>query len=102
MYVEIDGAWNETVEIDEDTAFVLVVSVKDNWEVESVTITSGAAGLNSQLMPKLEENNEYNITGNSWHYYEFEGLKSGSYSFTINAEDSEGNSNTKKISITIG
>tara|TARA_B100000965_G_scaffold191327_2_gene159701 strand:- start:5023 stop:5703 length:681 start_codon:yes stop_codon:yes gene_type:complete len=102
MYVEIDGAWNETVEIDEDTAFVLVVSVKDNWEVESVTITSGAAGLNSQLMPKLEENNEYNITGNSWHYYAFEGLKSGSYSFTINAEDSEGNSNTKKISITIG
>ena len=49
-----------------------------------------------------EYNNEYNITGNSWHYYAFEGLKSGSYSFTINAEDSEGNSNTKKISITIG
>ena len=60
------------------------------------------AGLNSQSMPKLEQNNEYNITGNSWHYHEFDGLKSGSYSFTINAADSEGNSNSKRISITIG
>ena len=102
MYVEMDGTWNETMEIDEDTPFVLVVSVKDNWEVETVTLTSGAAGLNSQSMPKLEQNNEYNITGNSWHYHEFDGLKSGSYSFTINAADSEGNSNSKRISITIG
>ena len=52
---------------------------------------------------KLEENNEYNITGNSFYHHYFEnGLKSDSYSFTIYAEDPEGNSNSKKISVSIG
>jgi len=102
MYVEMDGSWNETLEINANTPFVLAISVKDNWEVESVTVTSGAAGLNSQAMDKLGVNNEYNITGNSFYYHYFEsGLKSDSYSFSFYAVDPEGNSNTKKISLTI-
>ena len=102
MYVEIDGSWNETLEINANTPFVLAISVKDNWEVESVTVTSGAAGLNSQAMDKLGVNNEYNITGNSFYYHYFEsGLKSDSYSFSFYAVDSEGNSNSKKISLNI-
>jgi len=103
MYVEMDGSWNETLEIDADTPFLLVISVKDNWEVESVTVTSGAAGLNTQVMNKLEDNNEYNVTGSSFYYHYFEsGLKSDSYSFSFYAVDSEGNSNSKSISLTIG
>jgi len=102
MYVEMDNSWNETLEIDANTPFVLVISVKDNWEVESVTVTSGAAGLNSQVMNKLVNSNEYNITGSSFYYHYFEsGLKSDSYSFSFYAEDPDGNSNTKKISLTI-
>ena len=101
-YIEMDGSWNETKIIDADTPFVLVISVKDNWEVESVTVTSGAAGLNSQSMVKLEGNNEYNITGSSFYYYYFDsGLKSDSYSFSFYAVDLEGNSNSKKSSLTI-
>ncbi len=103
MYVEMDGTWNETLEIDANTPFVLAISVKDNWDVESVSITSGAAGLNSQPLLKLEANNQYNITSGSFYYHYFEGgLKSDSYSFTVYAEDSEGNSNSKKISVSIG
>ena len=103
MYVKMDGSWNETLEIDANAPFVLAISVKDNWEVEKVTITSGAAGLNSQPMIKLEDNNVYNITGSSFYHHYFEnGLKSDSYSFTIYAEDPEGNSNSKKISVSIG
>ena len=103
MYVEMDGSWNETLEIDANTPFILAISVKDNWEVESVTITSGAAGVNSEVMDKLDDNNNYNITtGSSFYYYPFEGLKSDSYSFTFYAVDPEGNSNTKKISVSIG
>ena len=103
MYVEMDGTWNETLEIDANTPFVLAISVKDNWDVESVSITSGAAGLNSQPLLKLEANNQYNITSGSFYYHYFEGgLKSDSYSITVYAEDSEGNSNSKKISVSIG
>ena len=104
MYVdvEMDGSWNETLEINANKPFILAISVKDNWEVESVTITSGAAGVNSQVMGKLGDNNNYNITaGSSFYYHYFEGLKSDSYSFTFYAVDPEGNSNTKKISLTI-
>ena len=103
MYVEMDGSWNETLEINANEPFILAISVKDNWEVESVTITSGAAGVNSQVMDKLGDNNNYNITtGSSFYYHYFEGLKSDSYSFSFYAIDSEGNSNTKKVSLTIG
>ena len=102
MYVEMDGSWNETLEINANKPFILAISVKDNWEVESVTITSGAAGVNSQVMDKLGDNNNYNITtGSSFYYHYFEGLKSDSYSFSFYAVDPEGNSNTKKISLTI-
>ena len=103
MYVEMDGTWNETLEIDANTPFVLAISVKDNWDVESVSITSGSAGLNSQPLLKLEANNQYNITSGSFYYHYFEGgLKSDSDSLTVYAEDSEGNSNSKKISVSIG
>jgi len=102
MYVEMDGSWNETLEINANKPFILAISVKDNWEVESVTITSGAAGVNSQVMDKLGDNNNYNITtGSSFYYHYFKGLKSDSYSFSFYAVDPEGNSNTKKISLTI-
>ena len=56
-----------------------------------------------EVYVKLEANNQYNITSGSFYYHYFEGgLKSDSYSFTVYAEDSEGNSNSKKISVSIG
>ena len=102
-YVESDGNWNQTLEIDANTPFVLVISVKDNWEVESVKVSAGKAALNSQTLIKLEGDNEYNIEGNSWYYHFFEnGLDTDAYSFIFYAEDAEGNSNSKSISLTIG
>ena len=102
-YVESDGNWNQTLEIDANTPFVLVISVKDNWEVESVKVSAGKAALNSQTLLKLEGDNEYNIEGNSWYYHFFEnGLDTDAYSFIFYAEDAEGNSNSKSISLTIG
>jgi len=102
-YVESDGNWNQTLEIDANTPFVLVISVKDNWEVESVKVSAGKAALNSQTLIKLEGDNEYNIEGNSLYYHFFEnGLDTDAYSFIFYAEDAEGNSNSKSISLTIG
>ncbi len=102
-YVESDGNWNQTLEIDANTPFVLVISVKDNWEVESVKVSAGKAALNSQTLLKLEGDNEYNIEGNSLYYHFFEnGLDTDAYSFIFYAEDAEGNSNSKSISLTIG
>ena len=102
-YVESDGNWNQTLEIDANTPFVLVISVKDNWEVESVKVSAGKAALNSQTLIKLEGDNEYNIEGNSWYYHFFEnGLDTDAYSFIFYAEDAEGNSNSKSISLNIG
>lgn len=102
-YIESDGNWNQTLQIDANTPFVLVISVKDNWEVDSVKVSAGKAALNSQPLLKLEENNEYDIEGNSLYYYFFEnGLDTDAYSFIFYAEDAEGNSNSKSISLTIG
>ena len=102
-YVESDGNWNQTLEIDANTPFVLVISVKDNWEVESVKVSAGKAALNSQTLLNLEGDNEYIIEGNSLYYHFFEnGLDTDAYSFIFYAEDAEGNSNSKSISLTIG
>ena len=106
FYVESDEIWNQISDndgIDANTPFVLVISVKDNWEVDSVKVSAGKAALNSQPLLKLEENNEYDIEGNSLYYYFFEnGLDTDAYSFIFYAEDAEGNSNSKNISLTIG
>jgi hypothetical protein len=105
-FVEMDGQWNETKVIGIDTPFVLVISVKDNWEVDKVQFSAskGNSGfLNSQVMEKLETGNEFGIEGNSLYYYFFEnGLDVASYSFTFTASDAEDNSNTKTVSLTIG
>ena len=106
FYVESDEIWNQISDddgIDANTPFVLVISVKDNWEVDSVKVSAGKAALNYQPLLKLEENNEYDIEGNSLYYYFFEnGLDTDAYSFIFYAEDAEGNSNSKSISLTIG
>jgi hypothetical protein len=105
-FVEMDGQWNETVVIGIDTPFVLVISVKDNWEVDNVQFSAskGTSGfLNSQVMQKVEADNEFGIEGNSLYYYYFEnGLDVASYSFTFTASDEEENSNTKTVILTIG
>ena len=105
-FVEMDGQWNETEVIGIDTPFVLVISVKDNWEVDNVQFSAskGSSGfLNSQVMEKLEADNEFGIEGHSFYYYYFEnGLDTAAYSFTFTASDAEDNSNTKTVSLTIG
>ena len=103
IYVESDGNWNQNETIEAHTPFVLVISVKDNWEVDSVKVSAGKAALYFEPLHKLEENNEYDIEGNSLYYFFFEnGLDTDAYSFIFYAEDAEGNSNSKSISLTIG
>ena len=103
LYVESDGIWNQNETIEPHTPFILVISVKDNWEVDLVKASSGKASLNSQPFLKLEKNNEYDIEGNSLYYHFFEnGLDTDAYSFIFYAEDAEGNSNSKTISVIIG
>ena len=103
QYVESDGNWNQTLDIDPDIQFVLVISVKDNWGVESVKVSSGKASLNLEPLTKLEENNKLNIDDNNLYYIDFEtGLHSDAYSFIFYAEDAAGNSKSKSISLNIG
>ncbi len=102
-YIESDGNWNQTLVIDANTPFVLVISVKDNSEVDFVKVSAGKASLNFHPLLKLEGDNEYNIDGNSLYYHFFEkGLDTDAYSFIFYAEDPKGNSNSKSISLTIG
>jgi hypothetical protein len=102
----MDGRWNETEVIGIDTPFVLVISVKDNLEVGDVQFSAskGTNGfLNSQLMEKVEADNEFGIEGNSLYYYYFEnGLDIASYSFVFTASDTSENPNSKTIILTIG
>ena len=111
LYIESDGNWDQNETIEPHTPFILVISVKDNWEVKTVTLTSGKAALNSQPLLKLEENNEYGIKGNNLYYHFFEnGLDTDAYKFIFYAEDrtdcciiiTEVNSKSKSISLTIG
>ena len=105
VYIEEDGQWNLTTEIDSDTPFVLIVSVKDNWKIDNVVMTANKGGsgfMTTTPMVKLESDNSFNITGNHRYYYYFEnGLDTESYSFTFTAEDEEGNSTIRKTSISI-
>ena len=103
LYVESDGIWNQNETREPHTPFILVITVKDNWEVDLVKASSDKASLNSQPFLKLVENNEYDIEGNSLYYHFFEnGLDTDAYSFIFYAEDAEGNSNSKTISVIIG
>ena len=105
VYIEEDGQWNLTTEIDSDTPFVLIVSVKDNWKIDNVVMTANKGGsgfMTTTPMVKLESDNSFNITGNHRYYYYFEnGLDAASYSFTFTAEDEEGNNTIRKTSISI-
>ena len=105
VYIEEDGQWNLTKEIDSGTPFVLIVSVKDNWKIDNVVMTANKGGsgfMTTTPMVKLESDNSFNITGNHRYYYYFEnGLDAESYSFTFTAEDEEGNSTIRKTSISI-
>jgi hypothetical protein len=105
VYVEENGQWNVTMEINSGTPFVLVVSVKDNWEVDNVVMsaTKGSNGfMTATSMIKVESGNQFGISNDHRYYYYFEeGLASEAYSFTFTAEDEEGNSSVRKTSITI-
>jgi len=105
VYVEEGGEWNLTTEINSDTPFVLIVSVKDNWKIDNVVMSANKGGsgfMSSTPMVKLESDNSFNITGNHRYYYYFEnGLDAEAYSFTFTAEDEEGNSTIRKTSISI-
>ena len=105
VYIEEDGQWNLTKEIDSDTPFVLIVSVKDNWKIDNVVMTANKGGsgfMTTTPMVKLESDNSFNITGNHRYYYYFEnGLDAEAYSFTFTAEDEEGNDTVRKTSISI-
>ena len=105
VYIEEDGQWNLTTEINSDTPFVLIVSVKDNWKIDNVvmSVNKGGSGfMTTTSMNKLGSENSFNITGDHRYYYYFEqGLDAEAYSFTFTAEDEEGNSTIRKTSISI-
>ncbi|MDG1545496.1 MAG: hypothetical protein P8R32_04535 [Candidatus Poseidoniia archaeon] len=105
VYIEEDGQWNLTTEIDSGTPFVLIVSVKDNWNIDNVVMSANKGGsgfMTTTAMVKLESDNSFNITGSHRYYYYFDkGLDAEAYSFTFTAEDEEGNSTIRKTSISI-
>ena len=105
VYVQEDGQWNLTTEIDSDTPFVFVVSVKDNWKIDNVvmTVNKGGSGfMTATPMSELEPDNSFNISkGHRYYYYFEQGLDAEAYTFTFTAEDEEGNSAIRKTSVSI-
>tara|TARA_B100000941_G_C28284852_1_gene438486 strand:- start:12 stop:704 length:693 start_codon:yes stop_codon:yes gene_type:complete len=105
IYVEEDGQWNLTSDINSDTPFIFVVSVKDNWKIDNVVVSvnkGGSGFMTASPMTKLESDNSFNITGENRYYYYFDqGLDAEAYSFTFIAEDEEGNSSVRKTSVSI-
>ena len=105
IYVEEDGKWNLTSDINSDTPFIFVVSVKDNWKIDNVVVSvskGGSGFMTASPMAKLESDNSFNITGENRYYYYFDqGLDAEAYSFTFIAEDEEGNSSVRKTSVSI-
>ena len=115
IYTEVDGQWNLTTEgLKEDTPFVLLISVKDNWEIDNVQISgskSGSGFMPNTPMTKLEEGNQFGISAENMYYYYFDdtcfvcdekgGLSMNVYTFTFKAVDEEGNSKTKRYTFTI-
>jgi len=106
LYSEVDGEWNTTLELGADTPFVLLISVKDNWEIDNVQISgskSGSGFMSYETMTKLEAGNQFGISADNMYYYHFEnGLSVDVYSFTFKAVDEDDNSNTKRYSFVIG
>ena len=106
LYSEVDGEWNTTLELGADTPFVLLISVKDNWEIDNVQISgskSGSGFMSYEMMTKLEDGNQFGISADNMYYYHFEnGLSVDAYSFTIKAVDEDENSNTKRYSFVVG
>ena len=107
VYANVDGEWNITSEpIEADTPFTLVIIVKDNWGVDSVSLAASKGGngfISNELLVESEEGNPYSIEGKNRFYYFFEGgLDAEAYSFTFTATDSEGNLNTTTTTFTIG
>ena len=106
LYSEVDGEWNTTLELGADTPFVLLISVKDNWEIDNVQISgskSGSGFMSYEMMTKLEEGNQFGISADNMYYYHFEnGLSVDAYSFTFKAVDEDDNSNTKRYSFVVG
>ena len=106
LYTEADGEWNTTLELGTDTPFVLLISVKDNWEIDNVQISGSKGGsgfMSYEMMTKLEAGNQFGIVADNMYYYHFEdGLSVEAYSFTFKAVDEDENSNTKRYSFTVG
>ena len=105
VYVQEDGQWNLTTDIDSNTPFVFIVSVKDNWKIDNVvmTVNKGGSGfMTATPMSELESDNSFNISKDHRYYYYFEqGLDAEAYTFTFTAEDEEGNSAIRKTSVSI-
>ena len=58
--------------------------------------------IDSQAFRELESDNYFNISkGHRYYYYFEQGLDAEAYTFTFTAEDEEGNSATRKTSISI-
>ena len=106
LYTEVDGGWNITLELGADTPFVLLISVKDNWEIDNVQISGSKGGsgfMSYEMMTKLEAGNQFGIVADNMYYYHFEdGLSVEAYSFTFKAVDEDENSNTKRYSFVVG
>jgi hypothetical protein len=106
LYTEVDGEWNTTLELGTDTPFVLLISVKDNWEIDNVQISGSKGGsgfMSYEMMTKLEAGNQFGIVADNMYYYHFEdGLSVEAYSFTFKAVDEDENSNTKRYSFVVG
>jgi len=106
LYTEVDGEWNTTLELGTDTPFVLLISVKDNWEIDNVQVSGSKGGsgfMSYEMMTKLEDGNQFGITADNMYYYHFEdGLSVGAYGFSFKAVDEEGNSNTQRYSFVVG
>ena len=106
LYTEADGEWNTTLELGTDTPFVLLISVKDNWEIDNVQISGSKGGsgfMSYEMMTKLEAGNQFGIVADNMYYYHFEdGLSVEAYSFTFKAVDEDENSNTKRYSFVVG
>ncbi|MCS5660079.1 MAG: hypothetical protein NZ842_06735 [Dehalococcoidia bacterium] len=106
LYTEVEGGWNTTLELGSDTPFVLLISVKDNWEIDNVQVSGSKGGsgfMSYEMMTKLEDSNQFGIAADNMYYYHFEdGLNMAAYSFTFKAVDEDGNSNTKRYSFVVG
>ena len=106
LYTEVEGGWNTTLELGSDTPFVLLISVKDNWEIDNVQVSGSKGGsgfMSYEMMTKLEAGNQFGIVADNMYYYHFEdGLSVEAYSFTFKAVDEDENSNTKRYSFVVG